>query len=345
MNLITSMNAHRVAGKIAPQPALLQADALSVAIPTRDGRQVRAVDRVSFAIGTGESVGIVGESGSGKSTLLAALLRSYAPGAQVTGGTLLFKGRDLFSISDKELRKLRGGEIAMIFQDSCVLNPVIRVGDQIAEVLYAHSDLPLSRCRDEAKGMLEAVDLRSTDVYAAFPHQLSGGQRQRIVIACALVCRPSLVLADEPTASLDGDTAVQILDLLLRLKERMGSAIVLTSHDPLALKLISDRILVMYAGQLVETGTAFQVLQEPQHPYTRALLACATPGRRQSLARGHRQPLPTIPGNPPDLLAPFTGCCFESRCGERFDLCKVSEPALLGSCDDYQVRCFAREGR
>ena len=271
--------------------------------------------------------------------MASILLRAMVSQARVVRGSVVFKGRDLMGLSEIETRKIRGAEVAMIHQDSSVLNPCFAWGRQIAEVFHAHHDCSMSQSRLEASRMLEAVGLESGEYYRAYPHQLSGGQRQRVVIAQALVCRPALVVADEPTASLDADTAHEILRLLIALKKTLAMAVILISHDPSVLETVSDRILVMYAGQIVEQGPVSQIFNQPLHPYTRALLACAAPASIGPAPRGKRR-LPFIPGNSPDLIEPFSGCCFESRCSDRFELCQTKEPDEVEAQPQHRVRCL-----
>ncbi len=240
--------------------------------------EIRPLKRVSFQVQRGEVVGLLGESGAGKTTLALALMRLLPSSSQVVQGSIEFEGRPFLSLGERELRKIRGAGISLIYQDSTVLNPVLRVGDHLVEVPRAHHSWPRRRCRQKAIALLEDMELKDVDrIYAAYPHQLSGGQRHRIVIAQALACQPALVIADEPTASLDPDTALEIVELLGRLKRRFQTAFLLISHDLAPLARLADRIMVMYAGRIVEQGLRDEILQQPLHPYTRALLACAFP--------------------------------------------------------------------
>jgi oligopeptide/dipeptide ABC transporter ATP-binding protein len=328
---------------IAPEP-LLQVRDLSVQLPDNAispnaAHAVCLLKEITFQVQRGEAVGILGESGAGKTTLALALLR-LLPFAQAVRGSVEFEGRLLLSLDRRELRMMRGARISLIYQDSAVLNPVLRMGEHLIEVLRAHHKWSPERYREAALALLKDVELTDIDrIYESYPHQLSGGQRQRIVIAQALACRPSLVIADEPTASLDPDTASEIVGLLGRLKQRFQMAFLLISHDLVPLERLADRILVMYAGRIVEQGPRDQILQRPLHPYTRALMACAIP-RLAGNGGGRQQSIPTIAGSPPDLLRPAPGCDFESRCADRMDGCGARCPKEVQTSDAHRVRCF-----
>jgi oligopeptide/dipeptide ABC transporter ATP-binding protein len=325
---------------VVPQP-LLQVRDLTVRISADATHEITPVDGVSFQVGTGEVLGLLGESGAGKTTLGMALLCLIPPRGAVLRGSIEFEGRSLLDLEEPELRKIRGSRISLIYQDSTVLNPVLRVGTQLVEVLRAHNDWSKRRCREKAMALLEDVDLRDVDrTFAAYPHQLSGGQRQRIVIAQALACRPALVVGDEPTASLDPGIAKEILDLLGRLKQRFQTSFLLISHDLAPLEYLADRVMVMYAGKIVEQGPRDQVLQQPLHPYTRALLACSLRHKTLSGSGSNKQPVPTIPGAPPDRMQVAAGCDFACRCPERMDICDVRTPEETEPSATQAVRCF-----
>jgi ABC-type glutathione transport system ATPase component len=253
-------------------PGLLEVTDLAVAYDAMEAPALATRD-VTFGIEEGEAVGLLGESGCGKSTLLLALLGLLPPRARVIRGSIRWRGAELLGRRPSELRRVRGAEIAIVFQDAnLALNPVRRVGAQVAEVVRAHRAQSRARCRDDAVAALDAVGLREPDrIYDAYPHELSGGQRQRVVLAQALSCRPALLLADEPTASLDATTQADVLALLSSLQSRLGLAVLLASHDLGALAALARRILVMYAGALVEEGTPAQVFGAPRHPHARAL--------------------------------------------------------------------------
>jgi len=254
--------------------ALLQVADLTISYAQERGLPVRALARVSLKIGPGEAIGILGESGSGKSTLASAIPRLLPEHAQVEGGSVAFRGRDLLTLPETDLRKIRGKEISIIPQDPALsLNPVMRAGDQIAEVLRAH--LPSSRTsrRTAVDELLRSVGFDDPrQISSAYPHQLSGGQRQRMAIAQAIACNPALVIADEPTSKLDASLQSEILVLLAKIRERSGTAFLVISHDPTIFPGFVDRMVVMYAGRMVEQGTTEDIFRRPRHPYTQALV-------------------------------------------------------------------------
>jgi oligopeptide/dipeptide ABC transporter ATP-binding protein len=276
----------------------------------------------------GEITGVLGESGSGKTTLALAVAGLLPPAARAVRGEVLFRGTDLLRQPERWLRALRGAAIALISQEPALaLNPVMRAGTQIAEVVRAHRRWSGARCRGYAVEVLERLcGADAARIAGAYPHQLSGGQRQRVAIAQAVALEPALLIADEPTSALDPTIQADVLALLADLKRR-GSAILLVTHDPAVLAGIADRLLVMYAGRVVEQGGFAEVLSAPLHPYTRALLACVP-------RPGDRGPLAVIPGAPPDPAAPPPGCPFAPRCPEVFDPCNERDPQGL------RVRCF-----
>jgi peptide/nickel transport system ATP-binding protein len=305
---------------------------------------VAAVRDVSLQVEPGEAAGLLGESGCGKSTLLLAILGLLPPEARVVRGGVRFRGRDLLALTGRERRTLRGAEIALVFQDPALaLNPVRRVGGQVAEVVAAHRAQSARRCREDALLVMEEVGLPDpARLYDAYPHELSGGQRQRVVIAQALVCRPALLLADEPTASLDATTAAELLALLRSLQDRLGLAVLMASHDLAALSVLVRRVMVMYAGGIVEGGTPAQVFGDPLHPYTRALTA-AYP--RPATATRAAVPLGApIPGLPPDPARTEPGCAFEPRCGDRASACREKAPAATVPGAGRHVRCVLHGG-
>jgi oligopeptide/dipeptide ABC transporter ATP-binding protein len=314
---------------------------LAVRIFVNATHEIRLLREITFQVQRGEVVGILGESGAGKTTLALALMRLLPPSSQVVRGSVELGGRPFLSLDERELRKVRGAGISLIYQDSAVLNPVLRVGDHLVEVLRAHNSWPRRRYRENAIALLEDMGLKDVDrIYAAYPHQLSGGQRQRIVIAQALACQPALVIADEPTASLDPDTASEIVGLLGRLKQRFQTAFLLISHDLAPLARLADRIMVMYAGRIVEQGPRDQILQQPLHPYTRALLACALPQKTANDPCIGKRPMPTIAGSAPDPMNIMPGCDFENRCPDRMDICCTRFPAEIQELATRTVRCF-----
>ena len=305
-------------------PPLLEVKNLKVSFRTEDG-VVKAVDDVSFTIGEGEVVGIVGESGSGKSVSMLSVLRLITDPNARFEGEVLYKGRNLMSLSEKEMRAVRGAEIAMIFQDPMTsLNPVHKVGWQIEEQLRAHERLTGAEARDRAIELLRAVGIPRPELRVDdHPHQFSGGMRQRVMIAMALSCSPDLLIADEPTTALDVTIQAQILELLKNLRQEFGSAVALITHDLGVVADIADRVLVMYAGRIVEAGEKNAIFYDPQHPYTWALL-----GSIARLDRPKPRRLTAIRGQPPSLLRLPEGCSFGPRCPHRFSRCS-EDPALV----------------
>jgi peptide/nickel transport system ATP-binding protein len=305
----------------SPEPApLLDVRALRVRFPTEDGA-VDAVRDMSFTLGRGEVLAIVGESGSGKSTSGLALAGLLPRSAQV-GGEILFEGQDLLTMPEKHRRALRGRRIAMIFQNSATaLNPVLTVGDQLAECLRADQALPRRVALARAAEALELVGIpRPAERLRSYPHEFSGGMRQRVLIAMAMLNRPDVLVADEPTSALDVTVQAQVLRVLLAVRDAVGAAIMLITHDLGVVAATADRVLVMYAGRPVEVGTTPEVLRSPRMPYTAGLLG-AVPGR------GHHR-LRSIPGAPPSMLHLPAGCPFRARCPVAHDPCHSAEPAL-----------------
>jgi peptide/nickel transport system ATP-binding protein len=303
-----------------------------------------AVDSVSFSVARGQIVGLLGESGCGKTTTALSLLRLLSPVSSVTNGSIYFRGRDLLSLTETGLRVLRGAELAIIFQDSSVLNPVLRAGNQVAEVLRAHSRCNLRQARDQVQLLFASLGLLDFDrIYEAYPHQLSGGQRQRIAIAQALICEPGFVVADEPTAHLDAVTAAEILALMGEMRETRNTSFLIVSHDPGTLAAVADRIIVMYAGEVVEDGPAKEVLLNPLHPYTRALLECSPERITASPSARGKKRFPCIPGDSPNPLEALPGCRFAPRCADRMPECDSRRPKVLEQSGDRSVRCFKYE--
>jgi peptide/nickel transport system ATP-binding protein len=302
---------------------LLKVD-LSVSFRTEDGL-VSAVDGVSFTVGEGEVVGIVGESGSGKSVTMMSVMRLITDPNVVYQGEIIYKGRDLMGLSKDAMRQVRGEEIAMIFQDPMTsLNPVYSVGWQIEEQLREHHELTKAQARRRVIELLAQVGIpRPEQRIDDYPHQFSGGMRQRVMIALALSCNPDLLIADEPTTALDVTIQAQILELIKSLKRDFGSAVVLITHDLGVVADIADRILVMYAGRIVEEGDKEQIFYDPQHPYTWGLL-----GSIARLDRPKVRRLTAIAGQPPSLINRPRGCSFRPRCPHAFDRCRLEDPAL-----------------
>ncbi|CAM5698096.1 ABC transporter ATP-binding protein OS=Streptomyces alboniger OX=132473 GN=CP975_23145 PE=3 SV=1 [Streptomyces alboniger] len=322
---------------------LLDVRALTVEYVSEHG-SVRACDDVSFSVRRGEILGVAGESGSGKSTLITALTRLERPPAVTTAGEILFRPRDaadpvdLVGLSERDLRKLRWRDMAIVLQSAMnALNPVARLGAQFTDVLREH-DRTLSRqaARQRTEELLTLVGL-TADQASRYPHELSGGTRQRATIALALACGADLVVMDEPTTAVDVVMQRQILANILRLRARLGFAVVFVTHDLSLLVELADRIAIMYAGRIIEIGTAADIYHHPRHPYTEGLRA-SFPPLREPVRR-----LSGIPGSPPDLRHPPPGCAFHPRCPERFALCDSVLP-VLGPVGDQQVACLLHSG-
>ncbi|MEM1692468.1 MAG: ABC transporter ATP-binding protein [Thermofilaceae archaeon] len=295
---------------------------------------VKAVDGAHLDLLKGEVVGVAGESGCGKSTLGHSIIRLVPPPGRIVGGKILYKGLDLLSLSEEEFRKIRWREISMIFQAAMnVLNPVYTVGEQIAEVFMVHNGLSKKEALEKARELLSlvGVDPRRANSY---PHEMSGGMKQRVVIAMALALSPSVVVADEPTTALDVIVQAQIINLLKRLRSKLGLSMIFISHDLSLIAEIADRVAVMYAGQIVELGSSSMLYREPRHPYTRGLLESIP------RLRGDLRKLTWIEGAPPDLVNPPEGCRFAPRCSYRMSICSREEPPLASIEPGYYVKCW-----
>ena len=319
---------------------LLSLKKLSVAFPAAEA-WVPVVRDVSFDIGPRDFVGLVGESGSGKSITALAVLRLLPAPARVVGGELLLEGRDLLHLSDSEMREVRGARIGMIFQEPMTaLNPVFTVGFQIAEAVRVHRRLARREAWAEAERLLDLVAIPTArERLKDYPHQLSGGQRQRVMIAIALASKPDLLIADEPTTALDVTVQAQVLELLENLRGELGLAVLLITHDLAVVAETCDRVVVMYAGEVVEEAPVKRLFSNPAHPYTRGLLA-SVPRMGRPKKRGE---LPTIPGQVPAFERLPSGCAFHPRCGDVMEACAHSEPALysVGGEPALQIaRCF-----
>jgi oligopeptide/dipeptide ABC transporter ATP-binding protein len=308
----------------ADPDALLVVDNLTVSFPTDDG-VVQAVRGVSYTVRNGESLGIVGESGSGKSVSSLAVMGLLPKNARITG-SVRFRGRELIGLGEREMAKLRGEKIAMIFQDPLTsLNPVYTVGYQIAEALHAHHEMSKQAALDRAAELLGIVGIPYPEQRISnYPHELSGGMRQRVVIAIAMANDPDVIIADEPTTALDVTVQAQVLEALEAARQETGAALIIITHDLGVIAGHSDRIAVMYAGKLVETGTTEEVFYRPRMPYTLGLL-----GSLPRLDQQERQRLTPIKGSPPSLLNLPPGCPFTPRCPLAEDICDNEEPELL----------------
>jgi oligopeptide/dipeptide ABC transporter ATP-binding protein len=323
--------------------ALLILDDLHVRYSRPDGKVVNALNGISLQLPEGATLGILGESGCGKSTFAKTLLRALPKSAQVTHGVIEFEGKNLLNLAERQMNEIRGSRIAMISQEpGLALNPVIKVGDQITEVLRAHRDWNGRRRRSEAEALLELVNLGGTGrrMYDAYPHQLSGGQQQRVVIAQALACHPALIVADEPTASLDSTTEAEILEIFRQLKSERKTSLLLITHDPAILPGLADRVVVLYAGRVVEDAPCERIFEEAMHPYAKALLACMPPAIAERPS-GYR--FRTIAGTPPGADWLPEGCSFSPRCEERIEKCQNFRPTAQEMEEEGRVECFLYE--
>ncbi len=316
----------------APAPAttstLLAVEDLKTVFMTSQGVG-RAVDGVSFQLRAGETLGLVGESGCGKTVMALSLLRLVPdPPGEITGGAIHFNGHNLLELSEERMRAIRGNDISMIFQEPMTsLNPVFTIGDQITEAIILHQRLGKREAREQAAEMLQHVGIPDPDTRLdEYPHQLSGGMRQRAMIAMALVCRPKLLIADEPTTALDVTIQAQILDLMRTLQAELGMAILLITHDLGVVAEIADRVAVMYAGKIVEEAPVEVIFAEPKHPYTQGLLHSVP--RIAKDATGHRVRLQEIPGLVPSIFAIPPGCPFSPRCPHVMERCSRETPPL-----------------
>jgi oligopeptide/dipeptide ABC transporter ATP-binding protein len=305
-------------------------------VSSRGTRVVRAVDQVSLRINAGETLGIVGESGSGKSTLALTILRVLPAAARIVEGRMLFEGEDLVQKSDEEMRHIRGKRIAMILQDPMAsLNPLFTIGDQVAEPMRVHEGTPRATAWNRARELLKSVRIPSPETRVTqYPHEMSGGMRQRIVGAIGIACEPRLLIADEPTTSLDLTIQAQYLNLLRELQRTHGLALIFITHNLGIVAKMCDQLAVMYAGRVVESGPVSRVFNTPAHPYTEALLN-SIPRMSDS---GQR--LAAIEGQPPDLAALPAGCAFAPRCVKAFDRCRVEAPPELALGERRTARCW-----
>ena len=317
---------------------LLEVNRLQTHFRTPDGVN-RAVDGVSFQVGEGETLAVVGESGCGKSVTANSILRLIPEPPGKIAGSIRFRGVDLLQLSDKEMRRVRGNDISMIFQEPMTsLNPVLTVGRQLGETLRLHQRVSRREADARAVEMLRLVGIpEAKRRLGEYPHQLSGGMRQRVMIAIALSCRPKLLIADEPTTALDVTIQAQILDLMKDLKAKVGAAIILITHDLGIVAEVAERVMVMYAGRKVEEAAVEKLFRTPRHPYTQGLFG-AVPKLGSSLA-GHATKLAEIPGLVPSLKQRIPGCVFATRCALATDLCRQSAPALELKAPGHLAAC------
>ncbi|MFW6364303.1 MAG: ABC transporter ATP-binding protein [Spirochaeta sp.] len=308
------------------------------------GYTVRAVDGVDFHIEHGETLGIVGESGCGKSQTSMSIMRLVPdPPGKIVDGEVLFRGKDLLKLKEEEMRRIRGNDISMIFQEPMTsLNPVYTVGYQISEVLMLHRDMSKQEALSESARLLGEVGISDPKSRVhEYPFQLSGGLRQRVMIAMAMACEPAVMIADEPTTALDVTIQAQILRLMTRLKAERDTAIMFITHDLAVIANFSQRVMVMYAGVVVETTSVQNIFKQAMHPYTQGLLgSIPVLGESKFNPDGSRRLLQAIPGTLPDPKRPPQGCRFASRCPKVMPKCHVAEPALVYREDGHQVRCY-----
>ena len=316
---------------------LLEVKELTTAFTGDYGRNV-SVDHVSFHVDEGEVVCIVGESGCGKSVTAQCILRlNPEPPGFFENGEILFNGEDILKMSNKEIRKIRGREIGFVFQDPMTsLNPTMRVGAQIEEVFLGRTDVTKKEVKERALEIMRLVGINDTEKrYKQYPHELSGGMKQRIMIAIALVSRPSVIICDEPTTSLDVTIEAQILDLLLELREKLGTSIIMITHDLGVIARLCDRVIVMYGGKIVERGNVNEIFYDTAHPYTKGLMKSIA---KLDTKKGDK--LHPIEGTPPDLFAPPKGCPFAARCDYAMDVCSQMPPETYKISEEHKTCCW-----
>jgi len=319
---------------------LLDVKDLFINFNTLEGT-IRAVQGVSFALEKGEIIGIVGESGCGKSVTVRSILRLLPmPPGEITQGEIIFNGENLLSIDQKRLRAIRGRDISMIFQEPMTsLNPVFTIGSQILETFKTHQKMDSRQAREAVINILKKVSIPSSEKrFKEYPHQLSGGMRQRVMIAMALACQPKLLIADEPTTALDVTVQAQILDLMVQLSDQFGTSILLITHDLGIVAQTASRVIVMYAGKIIESGSIGSILRHPLHPYTVGLIkSMPQMGKRSQFGK---KPLHEIPGMVPGLDENITGCWFSSRCDRNMAICRKAPPPLKFFEGNHSVNCW-----
>ncbi len=321
---------------------ILDIEDLKTRFYTEEG-VVHAVEGISYQLHQGETLGIVGESGCGKSVHALSIMRLIpSPPGEIISGKIIFKSQNLLELSEKQMRSIRGDEIAMIFQDPMTsLNPVLKVGFQIMEALKLHQDMNEKQARQRAAELLSLVGIpEAEDRLDDYPHQFSGGMRQRAMIAMALSCDPAILIADEPTTSLDVTIQAQIIDLVNRLQRELGMTVLWITHDLGVIARLADRVNVMYAGQILEKGSANEIFDNPKNPYTVGLLGSLPKPVTSSSSNGK---LFSIPGEPPDLIGGTVGCPFSGRCDYEIERCSKEMPILERVNDDHYVACWEKE--
>ena len=318
------------------QPSVLEVKGLTTQFSNRKNRSVTVVDGVDFHVKKGETLGIVGESGCGKSVTSLSIMRLLGKNGKVTSGSVRFEGQETLTLTEQEMRKLRGNRLAMIFQEPMTsLNPVLTIGRQIGEVLQLHTSLGQEERKRRVIELLTLVGIpRAADVYREHPHRLSGGMRQRVMIAMAMACQPQLLIADEPTTALDVTIQAQILDLMRELKEKTQTAILLVTHDLGVVAEMCDRVIVMYAGEIVEEADVDTLFHNPKHPYTRGLLE-SIPNLEEKKRR-----LFSIAGQVPTPDTVIPGCRFRDRCPDAIPRCEQEHPELLELEQSHTCRCW-----
>lgn len=313
---------------------LLEIKNLSVQYVVED-EVIKAVNNVSFTLNRGETLGLVGETGAGKTTLALSILRLVPdPPGEIVSGEIIFNGKNIMKCSDKEMRKIRGEKISMIFQDPMTsLNPVLPVGDQISEMVRLHNKVSRTEATRRAIQALESVGIPG-ERYLEYPHQFSGGMKQRVIIAIALACNPELLIADEPTTALDVTIQAQVLNLMMDLKEKLNTSLLLITHDLGVVAETCDKVAIVYAGEIVEYGTLEHIFNNPCHPYTIGLFG-SIPSLYQDVER--LKPIPGMMPNPADLPV---GCSFFDRCSQRMDCCNTKKPVAIEIEPEHLVKCY-----